>query len=170
MTLVTVLPRESLAGLMEVLAAYGPAIVGSMPLGLQLVDSDVDIACVAADLDEFEGTLAEAFQPFIIRTWRRPPAPPASVTSLRLSGMLIEVFAQPIPVLRQTAFRHMIVEGQLLRVFGEPLRAEVLRLKREEGLGTEPAFARALGLVETDPYEALLRLEGLSDAELRGLA
>ena len=155
---------------MEVLAAYGPTIVGSTPLGLQLVDSDIDIACEAADLDEFEGTLAEAFQSFIIRTWRRPSAPPASVTRLRLSGMLVEVFAQPVPVIRQTAFRHMIIEGQLLRVFGEPLRIEVLRLKRNEGLGTEPAFARALGLLDVDPYEALLWLEGLSDAELRGLA
>lgn len=163
-------PRESLAGLLELLAPYGPAVVGSTPLGLQIPGSDIDIACEAADLDELDRVLVAAFQPFIVQSWRRPTIPAASVTTLRLAGMLVEVFAQPLPVIEQTGFRHMIIEGQLLRVFGGPLRAEVFRLKRDEGLGTEPAFAQALGLADTDPYQALLRLEGLSDAELSELA
>lgn len=61
----------------------------------------------------------------------------------------------------------MVIEGQLLVIGGAALRERVLALKRN-GLKTEPAFARVLGLAG-DPYEALLGLEALPPEQLRAL-
>lgn len=152
--------------LLKILAAYQPTVVGSMPLGLQVSESDLDVACEAADLDEFEANLAAHAATMITCQWRRPSNPPSSVTRVSLSGMTIEVFAQPLPVTEQLAFRHMIIEGRLLRVFGHQLHDEVVRLKLA-GMSTEAAFAQTLGLSADDPHGALLELEGLSDDDLQ---
>jgi ribosomal protein S18 acetylase RimI-like enzyme len=61
----------------------------------------------------------------------------------------------------------MVIEGQLLVLGGQALRARVHELKRG-GMKTEPAFAHALGLTG-DPYAALLALETWSPARLRSL-
>ncbi len=155
-----------LAGLLRALAPYRPTVVGSLPLGVQRPDSDLDIACEAEDLDAFDAHLAACAGPVVVSRWRREEGVAASVAQLRVSGQVVEVFAQGRAVLEQHAFRHLLVEGQLLQVHGAPLRAQVARLKAE-GLGTEAAFARALGLETDDPYRALLELEGLADADLR---
>lgn len=97
---------------------------------------------------------------------RLPLVPEASVTSLHGQGVPVEVFCQPVPVHRQHAFRHMVVEGRLL-CLSDALRPRVMELRRA-GLKTEPAFARALGLAG-DPHAAVLALEVYSNAELEAL-
>lgn len=52
------------------------------------------------------------------------------------------------------AFRHMVVEHQILCTREEGFRQKILNLKRQ-GYKTEPAFAKVLGL-RGDPYEAIL--------------
>ena len=68
---------------------------------------------------------------------------------------MIEIFGQAIAVTEQQAFRHMLAEHFLLKKYGEPLRKEVIELKKA-GLKTEPAFAKAL-MLEGNPYQSLLR-------------
>ena len=79
--------------------------------------------------------------------------------------MEIEVFGQAVPTAQQLGFRHMLVEYAVLQASGEPWRRAVQQLK-QQGLKTEPAFAALLRL-PGNPYEALLMLEGKTQAELR---
>lgn len=141
----------TLAELFAALAPWKPTLVGTFPLGLQVEGSDLDIICEAYDLDAF------VLQGQRVRD--------ARVTRLSIDGMPVEVFAQPVPIERQLAFRHMVIEGRLLTVFGTPLRESVLALKRA-GVKTEPAFAQVLG-IPGDPYSQLLTLESLSPDQLR---
>jgi hypothetical protein len=50
----------------------------------------------------------------------------------------------------------MLIEHSLLTEKGEHFRQEIIKLKRQ-GLKTEPAFAKLLGL-DGDPYKAILKL------------
>lgn len=80
---------------------------------------------------------------------------PTMICNFTFEYMDFEIFAQPIPVVEQNAYRHMIIEHHLLMTF--PLiRDEIIHLKRQ-GLKTEPAFAKVLGL-SGDPYEELLKI------------
>ncbi|HEX5657526.1 MAG TPA: DUF4269 domain-containing protein [Polyangiales bacterium] len=146
-----------MAALFAALAPYKPTLVGTFPLGLQVEGSDLDLVCEAHDLDAFERVVSAFGAPQRARD--------ASVTRFAIAGVPVEVFAQPVPVTEQLAFRHMVIEGRLLMLFGEPLRAQVLALKRA-GVKTEPAFAQVLGL-SGDPYTELLTLELLSREQLR---
>jgi hypothetical protein len=87
------------------------------------------------------------------------------VCSFRYQEFEIEVFGQDCPTERQQAFRHMVVEDRVLQAGGESWRSAVRQLK-EQGLKTEPAFAKLLHL-PGNAYEALLVLEGKSVEELR---
>jgi len=159
-----------LGALFRALAPHSPTLVGTFPLGLQTATSDIDVACCAEDLDAFEAALAT-----LLRSWttparvaRVPFSPVASVTTFMLGALPVEVFCQPTAVHLQHGFRHMIVEGRLLALGGEPLRRAVVAAKRG-GMKTEPAFAATLGLDAADPYAALLALEAASHEELAAL-
>ena len=62
--------------------------------------------------------------------------------------------------------RHFRIEERLLAL-NPDLRPKVLELKRQ-GMKTEPALAKVLGL-PGDPYEAILRLEDLDDPALQAM-
>ncbi|MBB3773641.1 hypothetical protein FHS55_004285 [Angulomicrobium tetraedrale] len=64
----------------------------------------------------------------------------------------------------QVGWRHFEVEERRLALGGAPFRAAI-RVLRHDGLKTEPAFARALGL-DGDRYAARLALHAQDDAEL----
>jgi len=89
---------------------------------------------------------------------------PASVVNFHTERFQVQIFAQPIPVHRQHAYRHLIAESRLLQLAGEEARA-VLRRSREQGLKTEPAFAHYFRL-EGDPYERLYELADATEEEL----
>lgn len=156
-----------LGRLLRDLEGFHPTLVGTFPLGLQVPGSDLDVACDCAALAEFVAALqaslaAQGRGPADIEFL--PGEPAACVATLALDGLEVEVFCQRLPVARQAGFRHMIVEGRLLCLGGAALRERVRALKRE-GLKTEPAFARVLGLAG-DPYAALLELEDWTREQL----
>ncbi len=159
-----------LGGLFRALASFEPTLLGTFPLGLVTATSDIDVACTTDDLDLFEEATKALFSSHRItpsRFARLAFEPPAVVVSLSLEGLAVELFCQPLPVFRQHAFRHMIVEGRLLAIGGAALRERVLRRKLR-GTKTEPAFAEVLGLVG-DPYAAVLALETESPRSLEAL-
>jgi hypothetical protein len=154
--------HEIFAALQE----FHPLLAGTFPLGLQTAKSDFDILCEAPSLDRFEAVARAAFglrEGFFMER-RSDLKPPAVVASFGVQGSRVELFAQGRPVYEQNGFRHLVVEGRLLRLGGERLGARVLALKRA-GLATEPAFAQVLGL-QGNPFEAMLQLESSSDEEL----
>jgi hypothetical protein len=156
-------------GIFRVLASFRPVLAGTVPLGIDLPESDLDVVCEAHDLAGFEETVRETYggRAGFVLNHRRYQELPAVVCNFFAEGYWIELFGQPLTALRGRACRHLVVEARLLALGGEPLRAAI-RGRRAAGQKTEPAFAKYLGL-PGDPYEALLELEGLPDAALRRL-
>ena len=158
----------TLARLFQVLAPFSPTLAGTVPLGIQVAGSDLDILCHAPDLTAFEDALRQALAGVEGSAIERAATePPAVLGRCEVSGFPVEVFGQPLPVAEQAAFQHMVLEGRLLSLGGTALRAAVIERKRN-GLKTEPAFADLLGLAG-DPYQGLLELRGWSDDQLADL-
>jgi ribosomal protein S18 acetylase RimI-like enzyme len=154
-----------LARLFRDLAPFQPTLIGTYPLGLQVDQSDIDIACTCDDLDAFDRAVRSTLSVLGVVARFEWLALPAVVAAFELGDLAVEVFGQALPVYAQRGFRHMVIEGQLLLHGGAALRARLLELKRG-GMRTEPAFAQVLGL-SGDPYEALLELETWSPQQLR---
>jgi hypothetical protein len=162
--------REALAGsgLLVLLARFDPRVAGTLPLGVSLPGSDIDVLCYAPQPDDVADCLWESRERLpglALRRWITAERP--LVASFEIRGWPAEVFASPVEVERQAGWRHFVVERRLLELAGDTLRHRVLALRRA-GIRTEPAFAAALGL-QGDPYAALDRLSEASDGELRGL-
>ena len=146
-------------GIVDKLATFDPVVVGTIPIGIDLPDSDIDICCCFEDEESFVNTLTARFgdqQGFSIRPSRKSNDH-ALVASFIIADFEIEMFGQRLPTRQQLAYRHMVIEHKLLEEKGADFLEQVLELKRQ-GLKTEPAFALLLGL-DGDPYTALLSLE-----------
>lgn len=153
---------------MTTLRAFDPVVAGTIPLGIDLPGSDIDIICEVAPAARlaFEQLLRAHYGH--LPAFRMGPAAsgphPALVSSFRYAQIELEIFGQALPTAQQYAFRHLVVEHAVLRAGGPAWYAAVRRLKAQ-GLKTEPAFSTLLQL-PGNPYEALLTLENLSPAEL----
>lgn len=144
---------------LERLKDFSPLLVGTIPINIDIDDSDLDIICCFKNKSYFEQHLKEVFGDCTdFKLWENTKlASPAVVASFRIQGFLLEVFGQTIPTKQQNAYRHMLVEHKLLLQKGEGFRQNIIDLKRQ-GYKTEPAFALQLGL-KGNPFEALLELE-----------
>ncbi|MEF3302979.1 DUF4269 domain-containing protein [Paenibacillus sp. GYB003] len=155
-------------GLLAGLKRYDPAVVGTIPIGIDIEGSDLDIVCEAADLDAFERSVRDAFGGFDRFSFTRKPAAQGrkerAVARFACDGLPVELYAESTPVASQNGFVHMVVEARLLELFGDRAKEAVLSLKRG-GMKTEPAFAAYFGLAG-DPYEALLKLAHYTDDRL----
>lgn len=150
------------------LRAFDPRVIGTLPLGIAVPDSDIDIACHAPDPAAFADVLWRRFgaeRGFVLYQWVGDGRP--VVARFELRGWPFEIFGALDPVDGQAGWRHFVVERRLLDLGGPALRDAVMA-QRRKGLKTEPAFAAAIGLAG-DPYAALLDLHDLTDAALDGL-
>ncbi|KEO75495.1 diadenosine tetraphosphate hydrolase [Anditalea andensis] len=141
------------------LGAYTPIVVGTIPIHLDIENSDLDIICHFHDIEEYIHFIKEAFSSykhFYIQTHIQKQEP-SVVIKMEIEGLVIEIFGQNIPTKAQFAYRHMCIEHQLLCENDESFRLKIIDLKRQ-GYKTEPAFAMMLGL-RGNPYEELLKYE-----------
>lgn len=139
------------------LVCYTPVLCGTIPIELDLDQSDLDIIMEVRDFQAFRGAvtmLCGAFQGFHVEELFVQNLP-TMVVNFSYAGFLFELFGQPLPVQQQNAYRHMRVEHALL-MKDPKIKEEVIRLKRQ-GIKTEPAFAQILQL-HGDPYAELIRL------------
>jgi hypothetical protein len=146
-------------GIMQDLADFNPVLTGTIPIGIDLPQSDLDIVCECPDLDTFAWRLRLLYHKkagFRIRL-KEFYNITSVVASFKSDNFEIEIFGQDLPVEQQNAYRHMLIEHRLLEEHGPEFRDEVIRLKKE-GYRTEPAFAKVLGL-KGDPYLELLKVE-----------
>lgn len=144
---------------MESLAAYDPLLTGTIPIGIDIPGSDLDIICCVPDAEAFINEVTCEFSGCDGFSLRRDGG--VVVASFHSSGFEIEVFGQDVPTHRQNAYRHMLVEHAVLQERGEDFRRQVVELKMR-GMKTEPAFALLLGL-DGDPYQTMLALEDKYD-------
>lgn len=141
------------------LKKFDPILVGTIPINIAIENSDLDIICSFSDKQEFQKSITANFSNEKSFTIRENPTLEtlAIVANFFLDGFEIEIFGQTVPTRHQFAYRHLIVEHNLLNKYGEAFRQQIIEFKRE-GYKTEPAFAKALDLAG-DPYVELLKLE-----------
>lgn len=150
---------------------FDPVLAGTIPLGIDTADSDLDIIC------EVMPQAQESFKQVLRTHYGHLPAfrlirtfiggNDSIVSSFRYQEEELEVFGQALPTVQQHAYRHLVVEYAVLQAGGEAWRAAVQQLK-QQGMKTEPAFATLLQL-PGNPYKALLKLEGKPLSELAAL-
>jgi hypothetical protein len=152
--------------IIQVLGQFNPTLVGTLPIGIDIPGSDLDIICEATDLDSFSMMVRMEFsrQKDFNLKFKTINDLPSTVATFHYKDLPIQIFAQPIPVEQQNAFRHMLVEARLLEIGGPKAIQEIRQLKLY-GLKTEPAFARYFHLTG-DPYARLLELSLLNNEEL----
>ena len=142
-------------GIMDNLSEYNPILCGTVPIEIDIAGSDLDIIMKVVDFLEYEKRVATLYgdkENFNIKKLFIREASVIKVNFI-FSGFEFELFAQHQPVKEQYAYLHMIIEDYLMKQFPD-IRAEVIQLKIQ-GLKTEPAFCKVLGL-EGDPFESLL--------------
>ncbi|MDU4698316.1 MAG: DUF4269 domain-containing protein [Paenibacillus sp.] len=152
---------------MSRLDAYHPVLAGTIPLGIDVPGSDLDIICEVYDANRFEQELKLHFGACEEYTCSSKTVGGLlrTVANFTYRGLAFEMFGQPKPVTAQNAYRHMVIEHRMLEIGGATAREAIRRLKAD-GLKTEPAFGRFFRL-EGDPYETLLAMYDWDDARLR---
>jgi hypothetical protein len=138
------------------LEGYSPILVGTIPLNIDIENSDLDILCCYKDGRDFFNNVKAQFSGctnfrISITTFNTIET---VLCNFYCDGFVIEIFGQPVPVRQQAGYRHMITEYKILLKQGETFRQEIIALKNK-GYKTEPAFAKLLKL-RGDPYTALL--------------
>ena len=143
----------------EQLTLFAPILVGTIPIEIDIESSDLDVICQWTDKQAFTDFLIAHFGHFEgFKQWTREVHhQDAVIASFMIEDFEIEIFGQSLATKDQFAYRHMIIEHQLLLKYGEAFRAKIIALKKA-GLKTEPAFAKLLGL-EGDPYLELLKVK-----------
>jgi len=143
--------------IMEKLSTYTPILVGTIPIHIDIETSDIDIICYVKDKNQFIEVLVNYFQHMEGFKVTKNDVFDAITANFYMEDFEFEIFGQNVESVQQNAYQHMLIEHNLLMEKGEQFRQQIIELKRQ-GLKTEPAFAKLLGL-DGNPYEALLKLE-----------
>ena len=144
---------------LEKLKKYNPILTGTIPIEIDVPESDLDIICECQNHSEFKAYLLDQFsqkKDFKVYSILQNDIE-STIAEFKTENFLFEIFGQNIPTERQDAYRHMIIERNILEEKGFEFKQKVKDLK-SSGIKTEPAFAKLLGL-EGDPYIELLKLE-----------
>lgn len=144
-----------------ILQKYTPLVVGTIPLGIYVESSDIDIVCCATDLLEFREFMQCHFSSY--ENFSEKLQNDVYVVSFFVDGTEIEIYAKDQASHLQNGYRHMQIEYRILKFLGEDFAKRILYLK-QSGLKTEPAFGKLLRL--DNPYDDLLRLESYTNDQL----
>lgn len=143
-------------GVLDNLAEFDPILVGTIPINIDIENSDLDIVCYWKNKSDFIQKIKSQFekesnftiQEIVIDNQE------SVLANFFIDAFEIEIFGQNIPTELQNGYRHMLVEHQILSSKDENFRLEVIKLK-ERGVKTEPAFGLLLGL-NGNVYQELL--------------
>ncbi|GIP18053.1 alpha/beta hydrolase [Paenibacillus montaniterrae] len=152
-----------------ILQEYSPVLVGTVPIDINIDDSDLDIICEVYHFTDFQVIVDHYFSRMrgYRYTYKLVEGVPRAVCSFHYNDWLIQLFAQPVAAVQQYGYKHMVVEHRILQLIDSSFRQQIRALKAS-GVKTEPAFAKLLQL-EGDPYAALLELFDWSDEQLMQL-
>lgn len=142
--------------ILEKLSQYDPILVGTIPIEIDIETSDIDIICNVRDASEFMERVNGYFQNMKKFEITNNTALNAIKANFYIEDFEFEIFGQDVQSIRQNAYQHMMIEYRLLKAGGEEFRQEIIKLKKQ-GLKTEPAFAKLLGL-DGNPYEEILKI------------
>jgi Domain of unknown function (DUF4269) len=148
----------------NILYEFNPVLAGTIPIEIDIENSDLDIICEIKDFGDFKRLLENNFNEYINFTIMYDKENSVLVCNFEVEGIEIEIYASRENTYLSNGYRHMLIEHRLLLLGGESFRNNIINLKNS-GLKTEPAFAKLLGL-KGNPYEELLILEKYSDEEI----
>lgn len=141
---------------LEKLRDFDPILVGTIPINIDIENSDLDIVCFWENKSAFIEKIKQLFEKessFIIQEIVINNQE-SVVANFYIDAFEIEIFGQNIPTQEQNGYKHMLIEDKILRLKDENFRLEIIKLK-ENGIKTEPAFGLLLGL-KGNVYEELL--------------
>lgn len=143
--------------IIEQLENYNPLVVGTIPIEIDLDDSDVDIILQTNDCNDLEKFLLDKFSHFqnFKMEQRMSDNQNILVCNFIIDQIPFEIYAENKPTHLQYGFLHMMKEFEILNQKGIRFKNEIIQLKKQ-GYKTEPAFAKLLGLIG-NPYDELLR-------------
>ncbi|SFF58066.1 protein of unknown function [Halobacillus alkaliphilus] len=138
------------------LSIYNPMLCGTIPIGIDLDNSDLDIVMDVKDLRLFEKKLDDLYGNKSGFTMRRTIIRSREVVKAKFlsNNFELELFGQDQSIYFQNAYLHMIIEYELLKN-NPTLKDKVIELKKQ-GYKTEPAFCKLLGIAG-DPYIGLVQ-------------
>lgn len=138
------------------IAEFDPILVGTIPINIDIENSDLDIICYWKNKTDFKTKIQSVFgneKEFKIQETHIDNLETV-LANFKIDPFEIEIFGQNIPTKNQNGYKHMIIENQILASKDENFRLEIIKLK-QKGYKTEPAFGLLLGL-KNDPYLELL--------------
>lgn len=141
--------------IVETLKNYNPLVVGTIPIEIDLEESDVDIILQTDNFEELFHKLNDLFQNFDQFSIEFKPNENILICNFSIEKIPFEIYAEKKPTHLQYGFLHMIKEHQIIQKFGKKFQNQIIQLKKQ-GYKTEPAFAKLLNL-KGNPYEELLR-------------
>jgi hypothetical protein len=145
--------------IMADLKQFDPLLVGTIPISIDIEESDLDIICYFKESIEFKEHIIRRFSDFDCFSIKEKIGQELKtvIAKFRIDNFDVEIFGQNIPTRQQNAFRHMIIEHRFLCERDDAFRQTIIDLKRQ-GYKTEPAFGIVLGLTG-NPYLELLNFE-----------
>lgn len=157
------------SGIMDKLKPFSPALAGTIPLDICTEESDLDIICYFKDLRSFSEELERHFGHYqaFQKAFTEVRGVSSLVASFKGRHFTFEVFCQPVPVIEQYAVIHFFIEEKILEYGGKAV-AQKIRAFKNQGIKTEPAFAKLIG-IRGDPYHGIAALAKLTTEELRHL-
>ncbi|OYT14881.1 MAG: diadenosine tetraphosphate hydrolase [Bacteroidetes bacterium 4572_77] len=141
------------------LKEFTPFLAGTIPIEIDIPESDLDIICFCKNHDEFRKQVLYHFQDqanFRINS-RTKNGLESTIAHFTSTHFEIEIFAQSIPIEQQNAYKHMLIEHEILQKKGSDFRKSIIALKHQ-GYKTEVAFAKLLD-INGDAFEELLKFE-----------
>lgn len=155
--------------ILKILKPFGPLIAGTFPLNINVAGSDIDILISADDLSLVKKILTEKFgySPDFKCSEMVIKDDPTLLVSFSYQGIDFEIFGQQTPSIKQRGYLHFLIEERLLKIGGRSF-AEKIKKTRLQGLKTEQAFAKIIGL-NGDPFEELLIIQKQSNQALKAL-
>lgn len=140
--------------ILDKLGEFDPILVGTVPIGIDVDGSDLDIVCCYDSAERFMACLNDSFSNYADYRYESTCDQNVITVNFFVDDFEIEIYGQPMPSERQNGYLHMVVEWEILQRSSPQFREEIINLKKTD-IKTEPAFAKLLGL-EGDPYISLL--------------
>ncbi|WP_017185850.1 DUF4269 domain-containing protein [Alkalibacillus haloalkaliphilus] len=142
-------------GVLTDLSKYAPIVCGTIPLQIDLEESDLDIILYITNLNQFEQEVFNLYGHLPDFTLERKLIRAEAVVkaNFNFGGFEFEFFGQDQPTHKQHAYLHMVIQAEILKR-DKSLKNQIIKLK-EKGYKTEPAFCEVLG-IDGDPYIGLL--------------
>ena len=145
--------------ILEKLDTYKPIVVGTIPIEINIENSDIDIIGETSNFEKAANHLSKNFSHHI--EFKIDQLINNNETCLtcnfRIDTFEIEIYLENKIPTEQNAYQHMLIEAKLLEKFDESFKNKIIELKKN-GYKTEPAFAKVLEL-KGNPYLALLEYE-----------